>query len=602
MPTVAQGRRRQIQTASDPEIAVVADRPAPDVARSHNAIRFWTGWGLVFLSQAPLVAIHLTNLWKQPRYQFYPLFVLLLSILAWTRWTNVLNDIQKTPLSTGESWMKRLRMSLLLGSLIVLTGAAFVGSPWMGMVSCLLALTSLALTTHRHMSKSGLFAVVSALWILVPPPFNLDIRLVQFLQRQTAMLSSKFLDLLEYNHLLEGTVIQFTNRQVLVEEACSGVQSFFALVAVSILYGLWNQRQLWHILALIIGSGCWSLAGNILRILAITLIDPITRLDLSTGWGHELLGLVAFAFSFVLLVSFDHLLQFMTDPVEGIDGEPTPLSLGWNRWVAGKIPSSTTNPDTQDFEQFQAAEPAVRKIIMTPLPWWCVGLFAAVIALQINFYSTGNAAVPRSAAAPADHGHLTRNSLPAELGKWQLKQFEVERRSDGRSEGGISRIWNYRDPTYDATVSLDYPFIDSHNLTTCYIHRGWIVTQKTVHQSQSPTETPPYVEVRFRRPTGEAGYLLFALFDDQGRPMTAPATPDEYWRRFLNRIAGTRLREYFDSSRNTGARVSGDVYQLQIFISTHVDLTQRQSKVLHQQFHNIYGRILSDWQTQGSGT
>jgi hypothetical protein len=292
----------------------------------------------------------------------------------------------------------------------------------------------------------------------------------------------------------------------------------------------------------------------------------------------------------------------MADPVEDIDGEPTPLSLGWNQWVAGRAPSSTTQPDTQEFGQFQSPSTAVHNMIMTPLPWWCVGLFAAVIALQINIYATGNTTLPRKSGPLAGHGHLTRSSLPAELGKWQLEQFDVERRSDGRSEGGISRVWRYRDPTYDATVSLDYPFIDSHNLTTCYVHRGWIVTKKTVYQSKLPTETPPYVEVRFRRPTGEAGYLLFALFDAQGRPMMAPATADEYWRRFLDRISGTRLGEYFDSSRNRGAEASGDIYQLQIFISPHVDLTQQQTKVLHQQFHDVYGRVLGAWQTQGSGT
>jgi len=602
MPTVAHGRRRQSRIASDPAI-----EPAPHLnplpsSRPRNRKRFWIVWGLIFMSQAPLVAIHFSNLWRQPRYQFYPLFVLMLVLLARSRWNAAMAVTHHPQPSTERRWSAMLRTPLLLISLTILIGGVLFGSPWMGMVAFLLACTSWALSAQRQNPQCGLLAIMSALWILVPPPFNLDIRLVQFLQRMTAMLSSGVLDLLEYNHLLEGTVIQFTNRQVLVEEACSGVQSFFALVAVSTLFGLWKRRRVWHILALIAASGVWSLLGNVLRILAITLLDPVTRLDLSSGWGHELLGLGAFAVSCVMLVSCDHLLQFIADPIDGIDGEPTPLSLAWNRWVAGFQSSGEPEFDTDDMERFASSESTTPDAIMPPPPLWCAGLFAVVLGLQVVTF-TGGATAEQWQADTAQHRtRLTRDSLPATLGAWELQSFEVQRREDGRSQGNVSRLWHYRGHSYDATIALDYPFIDSHNLTTCYVHRGWTLTDQTIHEGLQTTESGPYIEVRFRRNTGEAGYLMFALFDEHGKPLAAPAADHDYVRRFHDRIAATRMGNYLVGTRNMSEMMSRNVYQLQIFVSTQVDLTQRQRQHLHQQFDDARKRILSLWQTAETGT
>ena len=602
MPTVAQGRRRQSQTPTDRARAVVSEQPAPDVVKSRGTTYFWMSWGLLFAAQLPLVAIHLRNLWTQPRYQFFPLFVVLLGGLVWSRWKDVRQSLHPTAPPSAWSWWQMFETPLLLGSLTTLAGGVIVDSPWLGMVSCLLALTSLALTIQQHLPNSGVVAAVSALWILVPPPFNLDLRLVQFLQRKTALLSSRILDLLGFNHLLEGTVIQFPNRQVLVEEACSGVQSFFALVAVSILFGLWRQRRMWQIVVLIIASGCCSLAGNTLRILVITLIDPRvhSRIDLTTGWGHELLGLTAFAFSFGLLVSFDHFLQFLSGPIEDIDSEPTPMSQVWNRWLSRRMPSISANLDTQDLDQFRPTQHAIQNIVRRRVPWWCIGLFLALTVLQMASLTRGHLIEASQPSQSVNMGKLTARSLPPKLGDWQFQQFDVEQRDDGRTEGGISRIWRYRHPAYDATVSLDYPFIDSHNLTTCYVHRGWIVTERKIYQRRSGIDALPYVEVQFRRPTGEAGFLLFALFDKHGQPVPPPATVTEYWQRLQNRIAGTRLAGLFNRSSNAVSGTSGEIFQLQIFISTHVDLTQKQRQVLHQHFHGIYQTLIDARQRQES--
>jgi len=602
MSTVAHGRRRQNRIASDPEIVPAPQPGAPTGSSPTTEKRFWIVWGLIFVSPAPLVAIHLSNLWQQPRYQFYPLFLLIVALVARSRWNAALAVTHQPQPDTKCGWSGRLQTPLLVISLTILMGAVLFGSPWMGMVAFLMSLTSWALSVQRQNPQCGLLAMISALWILVPPPFNADIRLVQFLQRMTAKLSSRVLDLLEYNHLLEGTVIQFTNRQVLVEEACSGVQSFFALVAVSILYGLWKGRLLWHTLALVAASGVWSLLGNVLRILAITLLDPVTRIDLSSGWGHELLGLGAFVVSCVMLVSFDHLLQFIADPIVGIDGEPTPLSLAWNRWGAGVPSSDELELDTEITKVSAPSESSIPDTIPRPVPVLCAGLFAILLGLQIVAF-TRSATARQWHPDTAQQGlRLTRGALPTTLGTWKLESFEVQRHEDGRSQGNISRLWHYRGHSYDATIALDYPFIDSHNLTTCYVNRGWTLTDQTTHRRPQTAESGPYVEVRFRRSTGEAGYLMFALFDEHGTPLPAPASDHDYVRRFHDRIASSPVGDYLVGQRTMGDMMSRNVYQLQIFIATSVDLTQRQRQQLHQQFEDVRQRVLGLWKITETGT
>ena len=69
------------------------------------------------------------------------------------------------------------------------------------------------------------------MWLIVPPPFRWDFRLIVWLQSSTSRMASMLLDVVGVQHLMEGNVLVLPGHRMLVDEACSGVNSVLVLLA-----------------------------------------------------------------------------------------------------------------------------------------------------------------------------------------------------------------------------------------------------------------------------------------------------------------------------------------------------------------------------------
>ena len=129
---------------------------------------------------------------------------------------------------------------------------------------------------------------------MLPPPFGFDIQLVSRLQAFTSVRASQLLDYFGINHLMVGNVIEFPDQRLLVEEACSGMQSLFALFAYTALYVVWRRVPVFRSALLILISAFWAGVLNVVRVMAIAVAANRFDIDLSSGWRHEVLGLAVF--------------------------------------------------------------------------------------------------------------------------------------------------------------------------------------------------------------------------------------------------------------------------------------------------------------------
>ncbi|MEZ6149207.1 MAG: archaeosortase/exosortase family protein [Pirellulaceae bacterium] len=107
-------------------------------------------------------------------------------------------------------------------------------SPWMGFfgfVCCLAAWLG-----YRRDAETGeaLMYLACPVLLIWQPPYNTiltaDSILIQTLQSVSMKLSSQWLDILGYSHHQPGTILEFAGRSFGVAEACSGIQSFFAVL------------------------------------------------------------------------------------------------------------------------------------------------------------------------------------------------------------------------------------------------------------------------------------------------------------------------------------------------------------------------------------
>jgi exosortase B len=106
-----------------------------------------------------------------------------------------------------------------------------------------------------------------------------------------------------------GVVIMIGSYQVLVKDACSGMNSIFALSAIGVFYAYafrWESKiRSILLLAAIIPI---TIAANFIRVITLVLITYYGGVDLLEGTVHDLTGIGLFIVAVILLFLFDGIL------------------------------------------------------------------------------------------------------------------------------------------------------------------------------------------------------------------------------------------------------------------------------------------------------
>jgi exosortase B len=106
-----------------------------------------------------------------------------------------------------------------------------------------------------------------------------------------------------------GVMIMVGSYQLLVKDACSGMNSIFALSAIGVFYAYafrWQQKI--RSLLLLAAIVPITIAANFIRVLALVLTAYYGGPDLLEGPVHDLTGIGLFVVAVILLFLFDSLL------------------------------------------------------------------------------------------------------------------------------------------------------------------------------------------------------------------------------------------------------------------------------------------------------
>jgi hypothetical protein len=142
----------------------------------------------------------------------------------------------------------------------------------------------------------------------------------------------------------------------------------------------------------------------------------------------------------------------------------------------------------------------------------------------------------------------------------------------------MSRYWRYQFGDSTATVSVDFPFQEWHELTVCYRGQGWRLRERQREGARDLAAPdgaggrPPIVVANLTKGPGRHGYLLFCSLDELGNALE----PDGLG-------IGGRLRNGLGSWLNLGddhpkhreARPGSALfwsYQVQLFIESDYPL------------------------------
>lgn len=260
---------------------------------------------LLSVAYAPVLLVYLKQLWSREYYQFFPFSFVTVLWFAATRAAREPDFSGATPRQAG-------RWAVLVTAVMLTVIGVIQGSPWLCYAGYVLHLAMLLELWQEEGSVRRLGYIVLPVLLTVRPPLNLDETAIQKLQMITSQFASKFLNALGIDHILSGNIIQpMRGPALLVEEACSGVQSLFTVMFIASFIGVARQYSVVRSLILISTGVFWALLMNICRVLAIAIAQTQFAVDLTSGWKHDAVGYAALLLAIPLLMSTDRFIGFL---------------------------------------------------------------------------------------------------------------------------------------------------------------------------------------------------------------------------------------------------------------------------------------------------
>ncbi|WP_164102741.1 exosortase/archaeosortase family protein, partial [Candidatus Laterigemmans baculatus] len=220
-----------------------------------------------------------------------------------------------------------LRVLFWTGTALVLAaGVHLLPSRWLAAPAawCTVAAT-IAFLGGRPLWRL-LFGPLLLLAAAIPLPVNLDQWLIVELQHLATRLASLWLDLAGVLHFTSGVAIQTPGQDFFVEDACSGVHSLFAAIAVGVAYGVLRQYRLPRLIVLVAQLVFWVVVANAVRVFLTVWSQAGIEAGAEAWFGgllprggdaeHAGLGMVTFAAGIGLALCGDAFVRYLI-PIRG---------------------------------------------------------------------------------------------------------------------------------------------------------------------------------------------------------------------------------------------------------------------------------------------
>jgi exosortase len=516
----------------------------------------------------PILLTFFRQQFAQPEYQAFPIMLVAAGVFLYSRLESA------KPVERSNRWLNIATWILTLGAVGLLLTSFIVFSPWLAMVAFVIYCFAIAATMWQHWRISGLLGIWLLLALLVPPPLDRDKMLIERLQLFSSRVTSVMLDAIGVLHVSQGNTITLSDRELFVDEACSGIVSLISIIYCIAIYCLWQRRSLVHLGLLSAIGVAWTVLMNSLRLIVIALSWSWYEIDLIKGWPHTLLALIIFGISAGVVFSVDRFLLALLAPIT-LRGEEEnrkrrtvgrTLVQAWNWAIA-------SGPDAEDPENEERTEsptaPATRwsqSIENFVAPHSVFGYpatvgFAALGLTYLVFF------LPQEVSQSANIQKAMRNALALNETAaivpedWELVSFSSDRRSDlfrWDNWGQYSRTFELKDQDgFKYQLSCDFMFGPHwHDLRVCYRGTGWKIENEQVllfdqlavgpQNSvivESSLSSPPVVEqFTIRRvPDVRDGLITYGAFRANGTWFNRPRGRG-LWQDFVAHVVQGRDR------------------------------------------------------------
>jgi exosortase len=206
--------------------------------------------------------------------------------------------VRRWPAATANALPGSAALAIVLLIPVLL---AHVLAQWLEWVTIAAYTAWLALAATAYAAIGA--AALGRLWfpfcyllLALPLPKGTTVLLTQDVRLALSDFAAGLLDLFGYPVAREGVVIFIDRYQLLVEEACSGLNSIISLTAVGLFYAYIRYGSNWrYTLVLTALMVAVAMAANLIRIIVLMLITYHFGSTAAQGVVHDLAGVALFA-------------------------------------------------------------------------------------------------------------------------------------------------------------------------------------------------------------------------------------------------------------------------------------------------------------------
>lgn len=243
--------------------------------------------------------------WRQSEYAHGPIVLLTALWLFWQLRDAVINSE-----SLPEN---RLGITLLIfGCLLYALGRSQtilfieVGS------AIPIILGAVVLTKGVNAAKRLWFPIFFLLFLVPLPGFLIDV-LTGPLKNQVSAIVSELLYLLGYPIARNGVVLTIGHYQLLIADACSGLNSMYTLTALGLLFVYLKRKTTTarHITLMVLAILPIAFFTNVARVIALSLLTYYFGDEAGLSFSHDVAAVTEFFIALLLLVTLDSTLAHL---------------------------------------------------------------------------------------------------------------------------------------------------------------------------------------------------------------------------------------------------------------------------------------------------
>lgn len=339
----------------------------------------------------------------------------------------------------------------------------------------------------------------------LPLPGKLHGPLEMGLKEITTKISARGLPLLGIPTGRHGHVLELPSGQLGVEDACSGIRSFSALMAIACLVAYWRGFSLPRGAILVALTVPIVILANGARVITTGILQEKIGPWIVHGWAHDALGflVVLVGLGLILLVSQGLRPRLADDPTPE---DPTPIQQHLPPApVSTSLPRPSADDDSEDDDPERRLEWA-----MSPADW------RATMALLVLVPALVGAVVSTFYFRTEPAASVRLADIPTRIGRWNGAAVEVPEFIKEQLVYDRASNYIYRSPTgHEVSAWVVYwsstDFVPGpHSPDICWPSRGWSVTDSGMQKLVSSKEKT-VVNAGFREYAreGREQFLLF---------------------------------------------------------------------------------------------